>query len=337
VSTNVSYDKTFPSPLTYNKTLFADSLPVRAPTYAPIDNTVQFSTTGPAFSIPNTTDPAEQWTPYTYLPPDDEPSPPLISEFHLVDDFGAEGEYKESADSPKQSNLSPNITQECLPDETNLHANFESSTYDNPFLSDNADRQITTEGSHDTNATEPEADTATRQSDRIAIRKARGKLTSFANSIINQHSKIFGNGDIAYLANMLAETQISKPEGTIGESGSDPSPFLPEPKGLKQVLREPAPIRSAWLVAFHKEVRGFIKTQQGAMIDTPNDTDIIVPVKDIFKCKLNKLGMIEKLKCRIVFRGDLYDPQNPLDSWNPHASWFSLRLFCAICATKLNS
>jgi hypothetical protein len=178
VSTDVSYDETFSSPLTYNKTLFADSLPA--------------------------TDPAEPWTPYTSLPPDDEPSPPLISEFHLVDDFGAEGEYKESADSPKQSNLSPNITQECLHDETNLHANFESSTYDNQFLSDNANTQVTTDGSHDTNATQPEADTAIRRSDRIAIRKARGKLTSFANSIINQHSKIFGNGDIAYLANMLA-------------------------------------------------------------------------------------------------------------------------------------
>jgi hypothetical protein len=42
--------------------------------------------------------------------------------------------------------------------------------------------------------------------------------------------------------------------------------------------------------------------------------------------------MVDKLKCRIVFRGDLYNPQHPMDSWNPHANWLALKLFLAICA-----
>ena len=53
---------------------------------------------------------------------------------------------------------------------------------------------------------------------------------------------------------------------------------------------------------------------------------------EIFKCKIDELGFIDKLKCHIVFRGDLYDPTTPLDSWNPHADWISIRIFFAFCA-----
>jgi hypothetical protein len=129
----------------------------------------------------------------------------------------------------------------------------------------------------------------------------------FARSVLSHHSALFGPNDLAYLSTILAETIIPQPIATPGKPGSDPSPFLPEPKNLKQVMKEPAIIQGTWLSAFHKEVRGF-KTQQGAMIDKPNDTK---------KCMLNKLGMIEKLKCRIVFCGDLYNPQNPLDTRIP--------------------
>ena len=56
---------------------------------------------------------------------------------------------------------------------------------------------------------------------------------------------------------------------------------------------------------------------------------------DLFKCKLDKDGMIDKLKVRAVFRGDLYDPTDPQDSWNPHASFLALKVFLACCA-RLN-
>ena len=51
----------------------------------------------------------------------------------------------------------------------------------------------------------------------------------------------------------------------------------------------------------------------------------------VFKAKLNIDGMIDKLKCSVVFRGDLYDPKDPQDSWNPHTSFLSLKVFIALC------
>jgi hypothetical protein len=139
------------------------------------------------------------------------------------------------------------------------------------------------------------------------------------------------NDDVYEAISMaMSESLVKTP--VIGESGSDPSPFMPEPHGLKRVLREPIPIKAAWLKVFTKEFFGLVITQQAVQHETPSSTDTVIPVRELFKCKLNKHGMVDKLKCRIVFRGDLYDPQDPLDSWNPHASWFSLRMFCAMCA-----
>ena len=64
----------------------------------------------------------------------------------------------------------------------------------------------------------------------------------------------------------------------------------------------------------------------------PRPEDEIVPVMELFKCKIDKEGMIDKLKARIVFRGDLYDPKDPQDSWNPHALFLALKVFLATCA-----
>ena len=48
--------------------------------------------------------------------------------------------------------------------------------------------------------------------------------------------------------------------------------------------------------------------------------------------KLDKDGCVDKLKCCIVFRGDLYDPTDPHDPWNPHLSFLALKEFLALCA-----
>jgi hypothetical protein len=119
--------------------------------------------------------------------------------------------------------------------------------------------------------------------------------------------------DIAAMATEVLKETLPKP---LGDPGTDPTAFLPEPCTMKQVLRKPFPVRAAWTKAFVKELRGLVFTQQAVAIDDPWSDDEVVPVKEIFKCKLDKTGEIDKLKCRIVFRGDLYDPKDPMDSWN---------------------
>ena len=56
---------------------------------------------------------------------------------------------------------------------------------------------------------------------------------------------------------------------------------------------------------------------------------------EVFRCKLNKCSLVSRLKCRIVFCGDLYCPDQPRGAWNPHAAWVSLILYMGTCA-RLN-
>ena len=53
----------------------------------------------------------------------------------------------------------------------------------------------------------------------------------------------------------------------------------------------------------------------------------------VFHTKLDKDGLLDKLKTRVVFQGDLYKPKDPQDPWNLHASFLTLKLFLAY-ATK---
>ena len=116
-----------------------------------------------------------------------------------------------------------------------------------------------------------------------------------------------------------------------GEPGSDPSFFIPEPRSLAQVAKMPLRYRKPWTEAFVKEFKGLVR-MNAFKIGNPGPDDSITPVMDIYRCKLDGEGMIEKLKARIVFRGDLHESLVLEDSWNPFASYQSLRFFLALCA-----
>ena len=57
-----------------------------------------------------------------------------------------------------------------------------------------------------------------------------------------------------------------------------------------------------------------------------------MPLKEVYKAKINAEGMIDKLKARIVFRGDLHNPTTREDPWNPHADAVTFKFCLAICA-----
>jgi Reverse transcriptase (RNA-dependent DNA polymerase) len=66
-------------------------------------------------------------------------------------------------------------------------------------------------------------------------------------------------------------------------------------------------------------------------IGTPGPDDPVTVVMEIFKCKLDANGMIDKLKTRIVFRGDQYEPTMPEDMWSPFASYLAYHMFLTLC------
>jgi hypothetical protein len=123
---------------------------------------------------------------------------------------------------------------------------------------------------------------------------------------------------------------VKEPE--LGEPGSDLSPFVPEPNTLSRVNREPERIPTPWLKAFWAEITGLILKPPRTQWPELGRTDKVIPLKESFKCKLNQDGKIDKLKCRVVFRGDLHKSNSIIDSWNPHADYTNLKIFLGLCA-----
>ena len=138
---------------------------------------------------------------------------------------------------------------------------------------------------------------------------------------------------VAHVASMhVSPPQTEEGSDEYDPSGTSPALFLPEPISVGQILKHTnGLVRSGWLKAFTKEIRGLVRKGtfiQGMM---PKGTRVY-KLKIVFKCKLDINGAIDKLKARAVFRGDLYKPTVEIDPWNPHATYTNLRTFLALCA-----
>jgi hypothetical protein len=160
-----------------------------------------------------------------------------------------------------------------------------------------------------------------RRSQRIAKRYIH-KVANSAEGTCQERAE--------YLAYLNA-IQATCDESLIDSKGSDPSAFMPEPKRLFDLFKLPIQVQKAWCRALVQEFRGLVKENTFSP-ETPPPDFVINQIMEIFKCKLDMYGMLDKLKSRIVFRGDLYTPSCDMDSWNPHASWLSLKIFLAMCA-----
>ena len=121
-------------------------------------------------------------------------------------------------------------------------------------------------------------------------------------------------------------------EAEAGKPGSDPSPFMPTPRSITEIHHLPTQVHRAWTKAFVKEVKGILIDRTACSIEDPGPEDKVIPIMDLYQAMLDKDGLLEKLKVRCVFRGDLYSPNANMDSWNPHASFLALKVFLASCA-----
>jgi hypothetical protein len=162
-----------------------------------------------------------------------------------------------------------------------------------------------------------------RRSKRIEKQKF-----AYANYIAKSITQNMDSHIVDRLVPALANAVAS----LIGEPGTDPSPFLPEPRGVHGLRRCPTQVQKEWIKAFVKEMRGLIHKRNAFKKEDAQPGEEIIPLMCVFKCKLDMFGLIEKLKARAVFRGDLHTPHQDIDSWNPHASFVGLKIFLAICA-----
>ena len=63
------------------------------------------------------------------------------------------------------------------------------------------------------------------------------------------------------------------------------------------------------------------------MIEDPKDGEPVTPCMDVYKAKIQSDGSLDKLKLRIVVRGDLQNKAMIGDTWSPTASMITLKYF----------
>ena len=82
------------------------------------------------------------------------------------------------------------------------------------------------------------------------------------------------------------------------------SHFIPEPRNFAELPRLAENIRKPWLKATLKDINNLINNQTFS-IEDPKDGESVTPCMDGHKAKIQSDGSLDKLKLRIVVRGDL--------------------------------
>ena len=90
----------------------------------------------------------------------------------------------------------------------------------------------------------------------------------------------------------------------LGESGSEVSHFIPELRKFSEVKKLSENIKKPWLKATLKEIKNLIKNQTFP-IEYQNEGEPVTPCMDVYKAKIQSYVSLDKLKLRIVVRGDL--------------------------------
>ena len=91
---------------------------------------------------------------------------------------------------------------------------------------------------------------------------------------------------------------------SLGESGSEASHFIPEPKNFAEVTKLSEYIKKPWLKTTLKEIENLINNQT-FLIEDQKEGGPVTPCMDVYKAKIQYDGSLDKLKLRIVVRGDL--------------------------------
>ena len=126
--------------------------------------------------------------------------------------------------------------------------------------------------------------------------------------------------------------EISQELTPLGEYGSEVSHFIPEPRNFAEVTKFSDNIKKPWLKATLKEIKNLINNRT-FLIEYSEKDEPTTPCMDFYKSKIQSDGSLDKLKLRIVVRGDMMNKELVGDNWSPTASRRTLKYFL-VDATK---
>ena len=184
---------------------------------------------------------------------------------------------------------------------------------------------ISTETLHDIrdgNQTHPKIN---KREARMAIRDSIQQKKSQRKGALRATHKM-GKGLHRVFSTIVSE--ILQELTNFGETGSEVSHFIPEPRNFVEVTILAENIRKPWLKATLKEIKNLINDQT-FVIEDPKDGEPVTPCMDVYKAKIQSDGSLGKLKLRIVVRRGLQNKEMIGDTWSPTASMTTLKYFLA--------
>ena len=114
----------------------------------------------------------------------------------------------------------------------------------------------------------------------------------------------------------------------LGESGSEVYHFILEPRNFAEVTKLSDEIKKPWLKATKKEIKNLINNQT-FLVEDPRKGEPAAPCMDMCKAKIQSDGNLDKLKMRVVIKGDLQNKELFGDTWSPTSSMKTLKYFLA--------
>ena len=85
--------------------------------------------------------------------------------------------------------------------------------------------------------------------------------------------------------------EISQELTPLGESGSEVSHFIPEPRNFSEVTELSDNIKKPWLKETLKEINNIINNQT-LLIEYQNEGEPVTPCMDVYKAKLNLMEVL---------------------------------------------
>ena len=90
----------------------------------------------------------------------------------------------------------------------------------------------------------------------------------------------------------------------MGESGSEDSYFITEPRNFDEAKKLTDNIKKPWIKATLKEIKNLINNQT-LLVEDQNEGEPVTPCMNVYKAKIQSDGSLDHLKLRIVVKGDL--------------------------------
>ena len=87
-----------------------------------------------------------------------------------------------------------------------------------------------------------------------------------------------------------AKHQLSEELPIFGESGTEGSYLIPEPRKFVEVTRLSEDIRKSWLKENLKQIKNLINNQT-FLVDNPEKGEPVTPCMDVYKKKINMMGV----------------------------------------------